>query len=197
MRTELWYLRLIKQNKKFNCFCLFIVQFANRSFFFFFHSVHGICFPPLQWGDLIWKLTKLFLAFVGGWNLFVYKCFKCKVINQCQIPQQRSSSEQFGSHGLMKMSEIHDWNTLNLFPYIQLAFQFSAPWALYHLRFQVWTSTTFPCFPCFPLFCFTRSVSWVPNQLRKHCQSKQQPLREKMFKISGKGGEPWGDLINP
>ena len=43
------------------------------------------------------------------------------------------------------------------------------------------------------------------NQFRKHCQSKQQPLRGQIYKSFGKGGEPymgglnilWGGLYNP
>ena len=37
----------------------------------------------------------------------------------------------------------------------------------------------------------TESVSWLPNQLKKHFQSKRQPLRGEIFKIFGKGGEPY------
>ena len=37
----------------------------------------------------------------------------------------------------------------------------------------------------------TESVSRVPNQFRKHCQSKQQPLRGEIFNIFGKGEEPY------
>ena len=35
-------------------------------------------------------------------------------------------------------------------------------------------------------FIITWSVSWLPNQFRKHRQSKQQPLRGERFEISGK-----------
>ena len=41
------------------------------------------------------------------------------------------------------------------------------------------------------------SVSRLPIQFRKHLQSKQQPLRGQIFKIFGKGGEPYmGGLEN-
>ena len=45
--------------------------------------------------------------------------------------------------------------------------------------------------PLCPLFNITRSVSWLPNQFRKHCQFKQEPLKVEIFKILGKGGEPY------
>ena len=48
------------------------------------------------------------------------------------------------------------------------------------------------------------SVSWLPNQFRKHCQSKQQPKPRQggggvIFKILGKGGISilWWNLITP
>ena len=37
----------------------------------------------------------------------------------------------------------------------------------------------------------TESVTWLPNQFRKHCYSKRQPLRGEIFKIFGKRGEPY------
>ena len=54
-------------------------------------------------------------------------------------------------------------------------------------------------------FNITWGVSWLPNQFKKHWQSKQQPLRGETFNIFGKGGEPymgglsilWEDLITP
>ena len=54
-------------------------------------------------------------------------------------------------------------------------------------------------------FNVTGSVSWLPNQFRKHYQSKQQPFKGEDIQIFGKGGEPymgglsilWEDLITP
>ena len=44
-------------------------------------------------------------------------------------------------------------------------------------------------------FNITRSVSGLPSQFRKRHQSKQHLLRGDIFKIFGKGGEPYmGDL---
>ena len=44
----------------------------------------------------------------------------------------------------------------------------------------------------------TESVSRLPSQFRKQGQSKQQPLRGKIFNVFGKGGEPYmGVLENP
>ena len=35
----------------------------------------------------------------------------------------------------------------------------------------------------------------LPNQFRKHCESKQQPSKGEIFKIFGRGENPiWGDL---
>ena len=39
-------------------------------------------------------------------------------------------------------------------------------------------------------FNITGSVLQLTSQLRKHCQSKQQPLRGEISKILGKRGEP-------
>ena len=37
----------------------------------------------------------------------------------------------------------------------------------------------------------TGSVSWLPNQFRKHRQSKQQPLRGEIFKVFWKEDETY------
>ena len=80
-------------------------------------------------------------------------------------------------------------------------------WYTFFKKKKVFLIFFFFCIHCFKskYFNISLSVSWLPNQFRKHCQSKQQPLRRERFKSFGKGGEPymgevsilWGDLITP
>ena len=92
------------------------------------------------------------------------------------------------------------------------------------LCFQLLTRTTFLflAFPNFPFLCLflqkkclflnifsinlillkhfniTVSVLWLPNQFRKHCRFKQQPLRGRRYSILSKGVESYmGGVDNP